>query len=207
MTAILRLEGHRGTAVGVIQFVPTVALVIALALLLEVASSGHGPAASDNASGVRWRSRLPAHWAPRPRGDVVEVVLQGAGDSFGIGLRTHLGARRGTVPRRHTVVLGIAASGAGLPHWWPSDGPLVPLRYFNRLARLCAQAAGDDPTLESHARTRSGRRAGVAGEARPPPGDRDRLSRQAGTGPSLAPRHRHRRQTRAAGAGPRFSSG
>lgn len=150
LTAILRLGGDRGTAVGVIQFVPTVALVIALALLLEIASSGHGPAASDNASGVAVALALAgALGAAPPRRMSVEVVLQGAGDSFGIGLRTHLRARRGTVTRRNTVVLGIAASGAGRPHWWLSDGQLVPLRYFNGLAQLCAQVASEDTTLKA----------------------------------------------------------
>ncbi len=150
LTAILRLGGDRGTAVGVVQFVATVVLVVTLALLLELASSGYSPAASDNASGVAVAAALAgALGAAPPRRMSVEVVLQGAGDSFRIGLRKHLRARRGTLTRRNTVVLGIAACGAGRPHWWLSDGQLVPLRYFNGLAQLCAQVASEDTSLKA----------------------------------------------------------
>ncbi len=50
--AILRLEGTRGTPAGIAQLVPTVALVIALAMLIELASADFGPAAGDNGTGV-----------------------------------------------------------------------------------------------------------------------------------------------------------
>jgi len=146
LTAILRLGGDRGTVVGILQFVPTVALVLALASLAEIASSKYSPGASDNATGVAVAVALAgALAAAPPRRMTVEVVLQGAGDGFGIGLHKHLRARRGTLTRRNTVVLGIAASGAGRPHWWLSDGQLVPLRYFSGLAQLCAQIAREQP--------------------------------------------------------------
>ena len=123
LTAILRLGGDKGTAVGVLQFVATAGLVLSLALLLEVASSSYAPAASDNGSGVAVALALAAALdAAPPRRLTVEVVLQGAGDGFGIGLRKHLRARRHVLERTNTVVLGIAASGAGRPRWWISDG-------------------------------------------------------------------------------------
>ena len=149
VAAILRLGGDKGTAVGVLQFVATVGLVLALALLLEVASSGYIPAASDNGSGVAVALALAAALdAAPPRRLTVEVVLQGAGDGFGIGLRNHLRARRQVLKRTNTVVLGIAAAGAGRPRWWIGDGQLIPLRYFKALARLCARVASEDPTLK-----------------------------------------------------------
>jgi Peptidase family M28 len=170
LTAILRLGGDRGTVVGILQFVPTVGLVLALALLIEIASSKYSPAASDNATGVAVAMALAgALAAAPPRRMTVEVVLQGAGDGFGIGLRNHLRARRGTLTQRNTVVLGIAASGAGRPHWWLSDGQLVPLRYFKGLAQLCAQIAREqtNPTASPH-RGRGGAPAFRATSARLP---------------------------------------
>ncbi len=149
VTAILRLGGDKGTAVGVLQFVATVGLVLALALLLEVASSGYTPAASDNGSGVAVALALAAALdAAPPRRLTVEVVLQGAGDGFGIGLRRHLRARRQVLKRTNTVVLGIAASGAGRPRWWIGDGQLIGLRYFKALAQSCALVASEEPTLK-----------------------------------------------------------
>jgi hypothetical protein len=149
VTAILRLSGDKGTAVGVLQFVATVGLVLALALLLEVASSGYTTSASDNGSGVAVALALAAALdAAPPRRLTVEVVLQGAGDGFGIGLRQHLRARRHVLKRTNTVVLGLAASGAGRPRWWIGDGQLIPLRYFKALAELCARVASEDPTLK-----------------------------------------------------------
>src|SRR5205823_10977731 len=50
--AILRLEGHRGTVVGVAQLIPTVGLVLGLALLLEQASARFTSRANDNVTGV-----------------------------------------------------------------------------------------------------------------------------------------------------------
>jgi Peptidase family M28 len=146
--AILRIGGDRGTAIGVAQFVPTVALVLALSLLLELASSGYGPAASDNGSGVAVALALASALdAAPPRRATVEVVLQGAGDGFGIGLRRYLRARRRVWGAHNTVVIGVAACGAGRPRWWTSDGQLVPLRYLPGLTRLCVDLALDESTL------------------------------------------------------------
>ena len=149
VTAILRLGGDKGTTVGVLQFVGTVGLVLSLALLLEIASSTPTPAASDDGSGVAVALALAAALdAAPPRRLTVEVVLHGAGDGFGIGLRKHLRARRRTLTARNTVVLGVAAAGAGRPRWWASDGQLIAERYFKGLAQLCAQVATQDPTLK-----------------------------------------------------------
>lgn len=140
--AILRLNGHRGTAIGVAQLVPTVGLVIALALLVDLATAEFGPSANDNATGVAAAIALvQALDAAPPRSLSVELVLQGAGDGGAIGLRRHLRRRRASRRAPNTVVLGIAACGGGTPRWWKSDGPLLPASYFGQLRRMCAQVA------------------------------------------------------------------
>jgi hypothetical protein len=140
--AILRLEGSRGTAIGVAQLVPTAALVVAAALLLEHGSSDFAPGASDNGSGVAVALALDAALATSPpRHARIELVLQGAGDACGIGLRRHLRRRRRELRASNAVILGVAAAGGGSPRWWLSDGPLVPLRYFAGLRRLCESLA------------------------------------------------------------------
>jgi hypothetical protein len=146
--AILRIEGHKGTAIGIAQLVPTAALVLALALLLELASADYGPAAGDNGSGVGVAVALArALDAAPPRNLAIELIIQGAGEARGVGLRRHLRTRRRELRAANTIVLGIAPCSAGRPRWWTSDGPLIPLRYSRRLHHLCARIARDEPYL------------------------------------------------------------
>jgi hypothetical protein len=150
--AILRVEGDHGRTIGALQLPPTAALLVAFAALLEIASADFSPAAGDNGSGVAAAVAVArALDAAPPRHLTVEVVLQGAGDVTGIGLSKHLRARRRELKRANTVVLGIAACGAGQPRWWTSDGPLVPLRYFRRLRNLCGELATREPQLGARA--------------------------------------------------------
>lgn len=148
--AILRLEGDRHGAIGAVQLIPTVALVLALALLLDVASANFGPAASDNGGGaavaVALARALDA--APPSQRISVETVLAGAGDGFGLGFRRYLRSNRRTLTAANTAVLGIAPCGAGEPRFWLSDGQLVPLRYLARLTQLCRELGMQEPELK-----------------------------------------------------------
>jgi Peptidase family M28 len=141
--AVARHDGTAGTALGVLQLIPTAALVLALALLLDLAAAPSGPAAGDNGTGAGVAIALVrALDAAPPRRLDVELVLQGAGEAGMVGLRRHLRSRRGELRPGNTIVLGIAAAGSGRPRWWVSDGPLVPVRYPARLRGLAAQAGG-----------------------------------------------------------------
>lgn len=163
--AIVRMTTHHPPgALGAIQLLPTVALVLALALLLEAAAANYGPAAGDNAAGTAVAVALTRALAldpprnltvdppcnvtvdrPRnltvdpPRNLAVELVLQGAGADEQIGLRKYLKTRRRELRQANAIVLGIAACGNGAPTWWVSDGRLVPLRYASSLRELAAQ--------------------------------------------------------------------
>jgi hypothetical protein len=165
--AIVRLGGSetKSSAVGALQLIPTVVLVLALALLLESAAADFGPAAADNASGTAVALGLirTLDTAP-PRRLAVELVLQGAGDGQMIGLARHLRARRKELTRANTIVLGIGPVGAGQPHWWTGDGPLVPLRYHPRLRDVAARLA--DPATGLDARPHRGRGTAPALPAR-----------------------------------------
>jgi hypothetical protein len=163
--AIARVGGAGGAAIGALQLIPTVGLVLGAALLIELATSDYGPAANDNASGVAATIALArALDAGPPRHVTVEVVLSGAGDGDGIGLTKHLHERRKTHTRTNTVVLGLAASGGGEPRWWVSDGTLVPRRYFAALRELCERIAREESYL--NARPHRDRSASPAQPAR-----------------------------------------
>jgi hypothetical protein len=93
--AVLRRSGAGGTTVGILQLVPTAALVVELAILLELAGAPFGPAAGDNASGVAVALALVrALDAAPPRHVGVELILTGSGDGTMTGLRRHLRRHR-----------------------------------------------------------------------------------------------------------------
>lgn len=165
VTAILRDGGNTAHGVAIAQLVPTAALVVTLALLLELAGSQFGPGASDNASGVAVALALTrALDVSPPRNLEVEVVLQGASDGSMTGLARHLRARRRERRAANTIVLGIGACGAGDPRWWTSDGTMLPLRFLPQLAGLVAAAAG--PGTGLGARPHRGRSVSPAFPAR-----------------------------------------
>ena len=148
IVAALRAGGSAGTTLDVLQLIPTVALLLAFALLLERATSRFGPAANDNASGVAAVVALArALDAAPPRHMRVDVVLQGASDGDGGGLRRYLHAHDEDRHRHNTVVLAFAASGAGDTRWWSGDGALVPLAYSQQLRSMCAELAAEEAGL------------------------------------------------------------
>jgi hypothetical protein len=149
-TSVLRVDGVSKQTVGAIQLLPDVGLLIGFALLLDLAGASWSPAAGDNATGVAVAIALASALdaAPVP-GVAVEIVLAGAGESGGIGLRRYLRTNRRELQPSNAIVLGIAASGGGRPRWWASDGPFIPLRYSATLRRLCKRVADDEPHLNA----------------------------------------------------------
>jgi hypothetical protein len=148
--AVLRATGDNSHLIGAIQLLPTVVLLFAFALLIELALSEPSPAAGDNGSGVAAAVDLvrALDIAP-PRHLHVEVVLGGAGDGAQLGIRKHLRARRRELKARNTVVLGMAACAEGAPRWWTSDGALLPLRFAKPLRQLAADVAADEAYLNA----------------------------------------------------------
>jgi hypothetical protein len=163
--AILRSKGDDSTALAVAQFLPTALLVLVVAALFELATADYGPAANDNGSGVALAVALiRALDAAPPRHMDVHLVLQGAGEGGGIGLRKHLRRRPQPNPaarsagirrkrrkrkldRTNAAVIALGACGRGQPRYWTSDGSLLPVRYSRRLRQLCGQIAADGRAL------------------------------------------------------------
>jgi hypothetical protein len=149
IVALIRRAGTDDTAIAILQTIPSAGLIVALAALLGLGGAGFGPQAGDegsptgdDGSGAALALALVAALDTAAlRGVHVTLLLQGAGDAEGIGLRRHLRDRRASLRDRPTTVLGIAACSAGTPRWWHSDGPLWPLRYHRRLRALAATVA------------------------------------------------------------------
>lgn len=148
ITAVIRIVGGRGTVMAVAQLPPTAALVLGLALLVELGSASFGPAGGDNASGAAVAVVIArALTTAAPRHLAVNLVLAGAGEGPGIGLKHYLRQHKRMLNRENTAVLGIAPCAGGHLHWWASDGALAPLAYDARLRRLCAELAASEPEL------------------------------------------------------------
>jgi hypothetical protein len=146
--AILRDVGKAGTALDVVQLIPTAALVIAAGLLLELSGSPFGPAAGDNGSGAALALALARALDVAPSDRLaVEVVLQGAGDGAMTGLSKYLSARRGDRTPATTIVLGVGACGGGERRWWTGDGSLIPLRFLRRLDAIAQRSVGPGSEL------------------------------------------------------------
>jgi hypothetical protein len=148
--AIARLEGSGGPGIGAVQFVPTVALLVAFAALADVALSSVSPGANVHASAVGVAMALVAELDRIPlRRLEVELVLAGAGEGPALGMRAYVRSRRGTRRPEATAVLAIEPCGAGTPRWLTRDGQLVPLRYHPRMVEICERVARGDPQLRA----------------------------------------------------------
>ncbi len=121
---VARLLGATGDLLGALQLLPTVVLLIAVTVALDVALSDVSPGASDNASGVSVAMALHDELVARPPEKVsAGLVLAGAGELFPLAFRRHLRADRRSP--KDTVVLEVGPCGDGTPAWTTRHPQLV----------------------------------------------------------------------------------
>lgn len=109
-----RLVGADGLALGIAQFVPTVALLVGLAGAGDAAASPLTPGANAGASGAAVALALHDALARRPPERLSPaLLLYGAGEAGPLALRAHL--RRERLDPAATVLLELTACGAGTP--------------------------------------------------------------------------------------------
>jgi hypothetical protein len=146
----LRVAGTEGTVVSVVQLIPTVGLVLAVAALLDLALAPPGPGANDPASGVAVAlavadalSDLP------PRAVTVEVVFAGAGagPGPGLGMRAQVRALRRGRRREDVIVIGLGPCGRGRVRWLTREGALLARGTHRRMGELCAAVAAEEAHL------------------------------------------------------------
>ena len=128
---VLRAGGMEGTALTVVQFIPTVVLIVYVALLLDIALSPAAPGEIDNASGVGVVLRL----AERLDGlDYfgVHVLFTGSQKAMAQGMRAFLKAHRKALPG-DTVVINVDSVGGGDVRLTKKEGPLLTVKSHPRL--------------------------------------------------------------------------
>jgi hypothetical protein len=119
----LRALDLEGLWLGLAQFVPTVALLGALAAAGDIAVSPVSPGAGDNASGVGVAVALHAELTRNPPAALAPaLLLYGAGDGGAPAVRAHL--RRERLDRTRVVVLEVGPCGGGAPAYAASHPQL-----------------------------------------------------------------------------------
>jgi Peptidase family M28 len=142
---ILRLAGLSGVLFTVIQFVPTVLLIVAVALLLDTALSPTTGGGNDNATGTALTLRLAERFGGgRLDHFEVHVLLTGGQKAIAAGSRTFLKRHKQELSRHRTAVLNLDAVGSGTVRYTRSEGPLVAVKSHPQLIQLCQGIAEDD---------------------------------------------------------------
>ena len=132
---VLRVGGMSGTALTVLQFLPTVALILYVPLLLDIALSPAAPGENDNASGVALVLRL-AERLDFLEGFGVHVVLTGSQKAMAQGSRAFLKNHRKQLVPDRTAVLNVDSVGSGELRLTKKEGPLLTVRSHPQLVGL-----------------------------------------------------------------------
>jgi peptidase M28-like protein len=142
---LLRLAGLTGTLLTVLQFIPTVLLILAVALLLDIALSPTRGGENDNATGTVLALRLAERFGGGKLDHFdVHVVLTGGQKAIAGGSRAFLERHKRELPRDRTVVLNLDAVGSGTVRYARREGPLVAIKSHPQLVQLCGAIAEDD---------------------------------------------------------------
>jgi peptidase M28-like protein len=144
---LVRLVGIDNLPLAVVQFIPTVILILSVPLLADIALSGVVPGANDNASGVATVLRLAERYGGSLEHFRLMVVLTGAEEPFMLGMRSWLKRHREELDPTTTVFLNVDSVGQGTPRWHSASGFIFPLAFHPTLTGLCAELAE-----EHHAR-------------------------------------------------------
>jgi hypothetical protein len=142
--SLVRLTGVDGTVLTIAQFVPTLALIVAVALLVDVALSPTRGGENDNASGCVVVLRLAQRFgAPEALHHFnLHVLFTGAQHAGTAGMRAFL--KRHELRRDHTVFLNVDRVGSGDVRYTRREGALFTQRSHPQLTALCEQIVEDE---------------------------------------------------------------
>jgi Peptidase family M28 len=140
-----RLGGIDAQWLAIVQLIPTVLLLVALVLLLDIALSGVVPGACDNASGVAAVLSAAQHLdAEPPRNLDVWVVLSGAEECNCEGMARWVATHCKELDREATFFVNLDSVSYGHVHYLISEGAIVSYGLDRRLFELCEAIAAAD---------------------------------------------------------------
>jgi hypothetical protein len=140
-----RMAGVDAGWLSVVQLFPTVLLLLAAVLLIDIALSAVGPGAYDNASGVAAVLSLAEDLdRDRPSNLDVWVVLPGAEECNCEGMTRYVAAHRKELDRDRTFFINLDSTSYGSVHYLLSEGAILSYSMDRRLVELCAAIADAD---------------------------------------------------------------
>jgi hypothetical protein len=142
---LLRLIGLDGGALTIVQFVPTLALLAAIGLLIDVALAGTKGGENDNGSGVVVVLRLAGHELEHFD---LHVLLTGANKAGVAGMRAFLKRHADRLEPDRTVFVGVDEVGAGEVRFARREGALVTIKAHQQLLELAGQIVEDGAAAE-----------------------------------------------------------
>ncbi len=129
----------------VVQLLPTMLLIVAVFLLIDIALSEVVPGAYGNASGVAAvLSAAEEIDAQTPEHLDVWVVLPGAGESLGEGMRSFVTSRRKELRDGRTAILGVDSLSHSPVGYEISAGAVASVPLDSNLASIAASLADAD---------------------------------------------------------------
>jgi peptidase M28-like protein len=150
--AVLRLiagiTSDESTVLTVIQFVPTVLLIVGVLLFMDVALSDPVPGANDNASGVAAVFELARRLTEHPPHHLdVWLVLTGANEGLMLGMREWMRAHSDDIDPRRTFFVNLDSVGRGEVGYVKAEGFVVIEQHDARLVRLCESIGTGKPEV------------------------------------------------------------
>jgi hypothetical protein len=139
--AVMRLAGLDGTVLTAIQFVPTIALIVAIALLTDVALAGTRGGENDNASGAVLVLRLAERLGTGLEHFGVHVLFAGAGKASAAGINSFID--RHDLAHDSTVFLNVDQVGSGAVRYTRREGALVTMKTHPQLLSLSEEIDDD----------------------------------------------------------------
>ena len=138
-----RMAGLDATWLNALQAIPTIVLIVAAFLLIDIALSDIVPGAYDNASGVAAVLSAADELAANPPENLdVWIVLAGSEESFCEGSRAFVRARRKEFDRATTAFVNVDSVSYGQVAYEISQGPVISLPHDPQLIELCEALSG-----------------------------------------------------------------
>jgi Zn-dependent M28 family amino/carboxypeptidase len=137
-----RMAGIEEQWLSILQLFPTVLLIVAVFMLLDIALSETVPGAYDNASGVAAvLSAAEELDAASPPTLDVWVLLPGGEETLCVGARNWARANRKQIDRERTLVVNVDHGAYGTVHYETSEGAVISYPMDAQLIELCEALA------------------------------------------------------------------
>src|SRR3954453_8438358 len=133
-----RMAGLDATWLNALQAIPTIVLIVAGFLLIDIALSDIVPGAYDNASGVAAVLSAADELTTNPPDNLdVWIVLAGSEESFCEGSRAFVRSRRKQLDSERTFFVNVDSVSFGEVAYEISQGPVINLPHDRQLIELC----------------------------------------------------------------------